>query len=132
MAEEDESEGEEDGEAPTGKAGERRCPYIGLKGRDGLLEPMLLWDAGMAHSIAGALEADAERLVVHVCGAFHCEKRLGIAEMVSKYKPEAKQLVVVLYPDRDCHDFVPGRHGGLGDYVVLTDASVARSHDYLA
>ena len=124
--------GEEDGEAPTGKAGERRCPYIGLKGRDGLLEPMLLWDAGMAHSIAGALEADAERLVVHVCGAFHCEKRLGIAEMVSKYKPEAKQLVVVLYPDRDCHDFVPGRHGGLGDYVVLTDASVARSHDYLA
>ena len=31
------------------------CPHIGLRGEDGLLAPMLLWDATMAHAIAAAL-----------------------------------------------------------------------------
>ena len=49
------------------------CPYIGLSRRDGLLQPMLLWDAGMALSISRALAQHPERLVYHVCGSFHCE-----------------------------------------------------------
>ena len=49
--------------------GAGRCPYIGLEARDGLVQPMLLWDATMAHSISRALEAEADRLVVHVCEA---------------------------------------------------------------
>ena len=34
------------------------CPHIGLRGEDGLLAPMLLWDATMAHAIATALGAN--------------------------------------------------------------------------
>ena len=123
---------------------ERRCPYIGLQSRDGLLEPMLLWDASMAHSIVRSLEVDPQRLIVHVCGSFHCEKRLGIAEMVDALRggvpppgaaadpPPTKQLVVVMLPETDCHRFETTRHAGRGDFVILTDQAVARSHDYMA
>lgn len=44
-----------------------QCPYIGLQARDGLLEPMLLWDATMAHALVRSLEAEPDRLLVHVC-----------------------------------------------------------------
>ena len=57
--------------AAAAKAG--GCPYIGLSRRDGLLQPMLLWDAGMALSISRALAQHPERLIYHVCGSFHCE-----------------------------------------------------------
>ena len=108
-----------------------RCPYIGLSKREGLVAPMMLWDAGMAHSIAASLAAHPERLVVHVCGSFHCEWRLGIAEMLeASYRPGAKALVVVICPEDDCDTFDAERHGGRADFVVLTDARLPRSHDY--
>ena len=112
-----------------------RCPYIGLQSRDGLLEPMLLWDAAMSEAIVAARAADPETLVVHVCGSFHCERRLGIVEMVEAYAARAaspvKQLVVAMYPD-DRLSFNRSRHKDQGDYVVLTDAAVDRSHDACA
>ena len=46
------SKGAEESDRPVG-----RCPYIGLNRRDGLMAPMLLWDAAMAHAIATALSA---------------------------------------------------------------------------
>ena len=107
-----------------------RCPYIGLSKREGLLQPMMLWDAGMAHSISASLAAHPEHLVVHVCGSFHCEWRLGIAEMMKTFRPDAKALVVVICPEDDCDTFDVERHGGRGDFVVLTDARLPRSHDY--
>lgn len=114
-------------DAPTGAGGDgkdHRCPYIGLRSRDGLLQPMLLWDATMAHSIARSLAAEPDRLVLHVCGSFHCEMRQGIASMLERYRPATRQLIVVAYPERDCHRFVPARHAGRGDFVVLTDDKV--------
>lgn len=93
------------------------CPHIGLRGEDGLLAPMLLWDATMAHAIATAL--GAARLVVHVCGRDHC---LGIAEMLRRhYCPTAVPLTVAFYPEMDLQTFDAARHAGVGDFVVLTD-----------
>lgn len=92
---------------------------------------MLLWDAAMAHSIAASLARDPGAVVVHLCGSFHCERRLGIAEMLEAYRPRTKSLVIVVLPERDCHHFSSKRHAGLGDFVVLTDASLSRSHDYM-
>lgn len=112
----------------------RRCPFIGLEARDGLRAPMLLWDATMGQSIARALDSDPGRLVVHVCGSFHCERKVGIADMVEAYRERAastNQVVIVMYPEDDCHRFVPRRHAGAGDFVILTDATVRRSHDYM-
>merc|ERR1719163_1066506 len=94
---------------------------------------MLLWDAAMARMLVRSLENDPERLLVHVCGSFHCEKRVGIVEMVQAMRGDkaTRQLVIVMYPEADCHTFVQERHLGRGDYVILTDASVSRSHDYM-
>lgn len=93
------------------------CPHIGLRGEDGLLAPMLLWDATMAHAVAAAL--GATRLVVHVCGRDHC---LGITEMLRRhYCPAAVPLTVAFYPEADLQAFVAARHAGVGDFVVLTD-----------
>ena len=62
----------EDGKRAEGSL-ERRpsstCPYMAPHQREGLKRPMLLWDATMAHSISRALEAEADRRVVHVCEA---------------------------------------------------------------
>ena len=128
---------EEDEEAPPAPAlsmeaaaAAGKCPYIGLSKRDGLLQPMLLWDAGMAHSIAAALEAHPGHLVFHVCGSFHCEGFHGITEMLNAYRPQARVLVVIVYAESDCDTFVPERHAGQADFVLLADARLPRSHDY--
>ena len=113
-----------------GSHGGGTCPFIGLERRHGLLEPMVLWDATMAHTIAQALAAAPQRLVVHVCGSFHVERGVGIGEMLRHYRAAAKQLVVGIYPEVDCHHFDTSRHGGLADFIILTDASLPRSHDY--
>ena len=39
------------------------CPYLGVRRQDGLLAPMLLWDARMAHAIATRLEQVPRRSV---------------------------------------------------------------------
>eukprot|EP00198_Chlamydomonas_reinhardtii_P012673 XP_001702010.1 predicted protein [Chlamydomonas reinhardtii] len=58
------------------------CPYSGMSlGRTRFVEAQNLWDASMAHAIAAALQAlPPGGLVVHVCGKFHSEQRLGICE----------------------------------------------------
>jgi uncharacterized iron-regulated protein len=109
------------------KAGQ--CPYIGLSQRDGLLHPMLLWDAGMAHAIASSLERHPGELVYHVCGSFHCERSHGVAEMLRAYRPQASSLTVVVIAEDDCDAFRE-EHRHKGDFVLLTDASLRRSHDY--
>ena len=83
---------------------------------------MLLWDATMAHSIARSLALNPQQLVVHLCGSFHCEQRLGIVEMLQHYRPGTQQLAIVMRDELDCHVFVPHKHKGAGDFVVLTEA----------
>lgn len=106
------------------------CPYIGLSRRDGLLPAMRLWDASMAHSIRTSLGAHPGRLVLHVCGSFHAEKRVGIVEMLLRYRPETKVVVVVVYPEDEWTTFDAARHGGAADFVLLSDASLPRSHEF--
>jgi len=70
-------------------------------------------------------------LIIHVCGKFHCEDRLGIPEHLAAYAPGAKVLVVVFTP-HDNMDMTPedARLAGLlgsADFVVLTDSSLPRS-----
>jgi hypothetical protein len=70
-------------------------------------------------------------LVVHVCGKFHCEHRLGIPEHLAAYAPDAKVLVVVFTP-ADALAVSPQEAAAAGlvgaaDFVVLTDSKVPRS-----
>lgn len=88
---------------------------------------VILWDSAMAHAISKQLSAQPERRVVHVCGSFHCERNLGIYEMLSHYRESTSTLVIAMYPEEDCHEFDEARHGGMADFVILTDAALPRS-----
>lgn len=116
-----------EGDQPSGE-----CPYIGLNSHQSVsIDPLLLWDATMASSIAGAWASVAARpLVVHVCGSFHSEYNLGIAEYLQHYTEKPLRVVTVsIYPEESIGTFQPARHTNAGDWVILTDGSLPRSHD---
>jgi hypothetical protein len=98
--------------------------------------------AGQAGVADDASQQQETPLVLHVCGKFHCEDRLGIPEHLRTYAPHARVLVVTFVP----FDDVPGAHAtqqlpaaagggpdgaaaGSADFVVLTDGTLPRSFD---
>lgn len=86
----------------------------------GVIQAQALWDATMAHSIAGALERWPDALVLHLAGAFHVEKGTGIPEALEHYRPGARQLLVAVRSAGNPSVFDPASHGGLGNFVILT------------
>jgi len=96
-------------------------------GIDNILASQSLWDATMADSIARYLKGHDGALVVHLNGGFHTESRLGTVEHFAKYRPQAKALVVTIRYETDFTNFDRSKHGGLGDFVILTDAAQPRS-----
>lgn len=96
-------------------------------GLDRILASQSLWDATMAHSVAGYLDKNKKALVVHLNGGFHSEGRLGAVEHLRKYRPKTKVLVVTIKYEDEFMNFDPTKHAGSGDIVVLTDAGQPRS-----
>lgn len=93
-----------------------------------LLEAQTLWDATMAFSISEYLKKNKNALVVHLNGSFHTENRLGTAEQILKFQPQAKILVVTIRSEDDFAKFDKTKHSMLGDFVILTDAKLPRSY----
>jgi len=89
---------------------------------DRLLQAQALWDATMAYTLAEHLMRQPEALVVHVTGAFHVEGRLGTPEMLLRYRPGSRMLVVVYIPSEHPGTFNPKLHSEKGDFVWLTPA----------
>ncbi len=92
-----------------------------------ILESQTLWDAGMGYSIARFLKKARKPLVVQLNGGFHSEGRLGTADQLLKYRKKTKFLVVTMRYEKDFKTFDATKHKGIGDFVVLTDASQPRS-----
>lgn len=92
-----------------------------------ILGSQSLWDATMAYSVSQFLRKKKNPLVVHLNGGFHTENRLGTAEQLMNYAKKAKFIVVTMRYESDFKTFDKAKHGGLGDFVILTDASVPRS-----
>lgn len=97
-------------------------------GIDKIMDSQALWDATMAWSVATFLKKNKKPLVVHLNGAFHTENRLGTAEQTMNYRKKARVLVVSMHYDSDFTNFKPEKNTDLGDFVILTDASVPRSY----
>lgn len=92
-----------------------------------ILESQTLWDATMAFSIAEHLRKQKNALVIHLNGSFHTENRLGTAEQLVKYQPNAKVLVITMRYEDNFTTFDKSKHENLGDFVILTDAKEPRS-----
>ena len=95
-------------------------------GSSHLLEAQTLRDASMAYRIAEFLKRGRDPLVFHVNGTFHSEERLGVPELLARYRPKARAVVVTVVPDEGFPDFDAGRLGRLGDFVIITDPRVKR------
>jgi uncharacterized iron-regulated protein len=102
-------------------------------------------DEAMAESIARALDAHPQAVIVHAAGGFHVEEGLGTVERVARrvkaggvQRPVRRQVVVMFRPVPDLDVVTAGEHRRLGDYVVYvfrpradsapTDASAAAAH----
>jgi len=116
--------------ARGGAAGQPGCP-AGFTASADFLAAQGLWDATMAHSIAGALgRGPGGALVVHLCGRFHCEEGLGIPEHLARYAPRARVLTAVVRPAPGGRlaltqdEFRELRLGRFGDFVCLTEGHV--------
>jgi uncharacterized iron-regulated protein len=94
----------------------------------GMLDAQALWDATMAHSIAGYLEREPGALVMHAAGGFHVEYGTGIPEQLPVYFPRATQLIVSIRSADDVATF-DDKDVGRGDFVILTDAALPRSYE---
>lgn len=84
-----------------------------------LLAAQSLWDAGMAQSLARAIERKPGTLVFHVNGRFHSDERLGMVDMLRFYAPESKVLTITMTAPESFPDPGPAPPG-LADVVVLT------------
>lgn len=108
---------------PAGGAPRHGAPADGISNG---LWAQTLWDAGMAWSVAEALERRNDALVVHVAGAFHVNRGTGIPEHLARYRPSTRMFTVVFSPVDAGTGFDAERHHGLGDLVILTNAPAAQ------
>lgn len=79
---------------------------------DDLMAAQVLWDAGMAESIARSARRHDGALVVHVAGAFHVEGDGGIPEYLLHYEPGLRVVTVTVHPS------LPPDSPGLADFIV--------------
>jgi uncharacterized iron-regulated protein len=86
-----------------------------------------LWDASMAHAIAGQLNQRKGALVLHVNGRFHSEERMGIPDHLERYRPGSRAMIVTMVPTMDFAEFKAESHAKYGDFVILTDGRLPRS-----
>ncbi|HEX8394821.1 MAG TPA: ChaN family lipoprotein [Longimicrobium sp.] len=81
-----------------------------------------LKDETMAESIHRARQTWPERMVVHVNGGFHSERRLGVVERTARRLPAARIATVLMVPVPDPERADRTDAAALADYVVFTRA----------
>lgn len=87
-----------------------------------------LWDAAMAYSIASHLMRQPNAQILQINGSFHSEKKLGAPEHLSRYRPGTSMAIVTIKAEKAFPKFDLEKMTGLGDFVIVTDASLPRSY----
>jgi len=97
-------------------------------GNDTMLDAQTLWDATMAWSIAEHLTRRPGSKVVHMVGGFHSETGTGTPEHLVQYRPGTRFMVITMKTVDDINVFDTDEHTGMGDFVILGDASLPRTY----
>lgn len=98
-------------------------------GGGSMLDAQSLWDATMAWSIADHMTRTPGAKVAHFVGGFHVETGTGTPEHLVQYRPGTRMLIISVQSVDDPSTFDPAEHTGLGDFVVLGDASLPRTYE---
>src|SRR5690625_7406368 len=89
---------------------------------DNLMAAQVLWDAGMAESIAQSARRHDGALVVHVAGAFHVEGHGGIPEYLGHYAPDLRGGTVT------GHASLPADSPGIAAFIVQVGTPTETIH----
>jgi len=100
----------------------------GQHGNDTMLDAQTLWDATMAWSIAEQLTRKPGSKVVHTVGGFHSETGTGTPEHLVQYRPGTRFMVITMKTTDDINTFSQEEHAGMGEFVILGDASLPRTY----
>ncbi|MCW5958755.1 MAG: ChaN family lipoprotein [Pyrinomonadaceae bacterium] len=100
---------------------------MGGHGSENILDSQTLWDATMSYFVAEFLKKNEGALALHLNGAFHTESRLGTVEHFQRYMPKGRALVVTMRYVEDFKTFDATKYAGIGDFIILTDASQPKS-----
>lgn len=117
------------GEASTAYAAKFKSAMGGMtaghqgNAQQNFLDAQVLRDATMAYAIAQALTARPKALVLHVTGIFHVEGRMGIPEMMERYRERTRMLVVALIPASESAKLDAESLKKAGDFVIVTQAA---------
>ncbi|MFP4390813.1 MAG: ChaN family lipoprotein [Desulfococcaceae bacterium] len=89
------------------------------------LSAQSLWDAAMAHTVAGALAKNPDALVVHFNGKFHSAAGLGIPEHLGQYRPGTDFLTFTISASSTFPEFDP-ELAGEGNFIAATNPERSR------
>jgi uncharacterized iron-regulated protein len=81
-----------------------------------------LWDNSMAEATVDALQADPERTVVLIAGAFHVEYGHGLAHQIRARKPDADLSLVTIVATHDLQAVDPRSDRERADVLLYTPA----------
>jgi len=133
MDEDAHHEGDEDEHAAMHESDEDAAPAMmpssGEHGGGSMLDAQSLWDATMAWSIAEYMTRNPGSKVTHMVGGFHVDSGTGIPEHLMQYRPGTKMLIISNQSVDDINMFDVEEHTGLGDFVILGDASLPRTYE---
>lgn len=88
-----------------------------------------LWDNAMAEASLEALDADPERTVMLVAGAFHVEYGQGTAHQIRVRRPETTMGLATIVATHDLQAVVPERDRLRADYLLYTPARARGPQD---
>lgn len=93
-----------------------------------LYQAQNVWDATMAWSIGKFIQSHAGWKVLHLCGGFHAEDKLGTVEQLSmKYGQQLKVLTLVAVSDKNWKNPDRKAYSGKADYILLTNPDLPRT-----
>lgn len=85
-----------------------------------MLRAQVLWDATMAHAIAGVLTEHEAPLVLHVVGSFHISGGTGLPEQLRHYAPSAAFVTLLIRQSAEPASFFDESLRGTADFVIQT------------
>ncbi len=97
-------------------------PPMGNHGTSGsLLDSQVLWDATMAYWVSDHLVRNPDALVLHIVGSFHVARGTGTPEHLTRYRPSATSMIVMMRSVEDVDEFEEAPSGEWGDFIIQTD-----------
>jgi uncharacterized iron-regulated protein len=87
-----------------------------------------LWDATMAHSIYERWKKEKSVKILHLNGRFHSDEKLGTVTQLQRKNKKLKILNISCFAAEDFNQPDWSKYEKLGDYILITDPTVAKSY----